>query len=196
MYYCLLTSLEWYISDGKQIKTMEQMHFFFQPHHFRNLNLATPPLLVCFVGTKSLLLNFIAFEQTHIDSSNDITSYVVFMDNLIDSPEDVSHLRSCGIIEHWLESDSEVADLFNRIGQETIFDINNGYLFDMSIAATRYYLHHNKYYRKWNAWMKSLTETYFDSPWGYISFFAALLLLFLTSAQSYFAAYSYYRPSS
>ncbi|KAG2263498.1 hypothetical protein Bca52824_070577 [Brassica carinata] len=42
-------------------------------------------------GTKSLFLNLIAFELCHIDSSNDITSYIIFMDNLIDSHEDVSY---------------------------------------------------------------------------------------------------------
>ncbi|XP_010426561.1 PREDICTED: UPF0481 protein At3g47200-like [Camelina sativa] len=162
---------------------------------FSNGYLEIPKLFI-HDGTKSLFLNLIAFEQNHIDSSNDITSYIVFMDNLIDSPEDVSHLRSCGIIEHWLESDTEVADLFNRIGQDTIFDISDSHLFDLSVAAKRYYLQHNKYYRKWNVWKKTLKEKYFDSPWGYISFFAAFLLLLLTSSQSYFAAYSYYKPPS
>lgn len=50
-----------------------------------------------FVGTKSLFSNLIAFEQCHANSSNDITSYVIFMDNLINSAEDVSYL-SCTIV--------------------------------------------------------------------------------------------------
>ncbi|EOA25503.1 hypothetical protein CARUB_v10018846mg [Capsella rubella] len=183
------------LRDGG-IKFRKRQSDRFWDIHFTNGYLEIPKLFI-HDGTKSLFLNLIAFEQNHIDSSNDITSYIVFMDNLIDSPEDVGHLRDCGIIEHWLESDSEVADLFNRIGQDTIFDISrDSHLFGLSNAAKRYYLHNNKYYRKWNAWKKTLKQKYFDSPWGYISFFAALFLLILTSSQSYFAAYSYYRPPS
>ncbi|KAK3022324.1 hypothetical protein RJ639_046182 [Escallonia herrerae] len=79
---------------------------------FKNGILRIPRLLI-HDGTKSLFHNLIAFEQCHLDSSNEITSYVIFMDNLINSPEDVGYLHYCGIIEHWLGSDAEVADLFN-----------------------------------------------------------------------------------
>ncbi|VVB10340.1 unnamed protein product [Arabis nemorensis] len=113
-------------------------------------------------GTKSLFLNLIAFEQCHMDSSNDITSYIVFVDNLIDSAEDVSYLRSCGVLEHWLENDSIVADMFNQLGQGIIFNIKDSY--PLSVDPNVYYHQHNKYYRKWNAWKKTLKEKYFDSP--------------------------------
>ncbi|CAN6818749.1 unnamed protein product [Brassica oleracea var. botrytis] len=59
---------------------------------FNNGYLERPRLLI-HDGTKSLFLNLIAFEQCHIDSRNDITSYIIFMDNLIDSHEDVSYLH-------------------------------------------------------------------------------------------------------
>lgn len=80
---------------------------------FKNGILRMPRLLI-HDGTKSLFPNLIAFEQCHLDCSNDITSYVIFMDNLINSPADVGYLHYCGIIEHWLGSVAEVADLFNR----------------------------------------------------------------------------------
>ncbi|KAK2630944.1 hypothetical protein EUGRSUZ_L03673, partial [Eucalyptus grandis] len=41
------------------------------------------PRLLIHDGTRSVFLNLMAFEQAHIDCSNDITSYVIFMDNLI-----------------------------------------------------------------------------------------------------------------
>ncbi|KAF6136464.1 hypothetical protein GIB67_035023 [Kingdonia uniflora] len=90
---------------------------------FENGVLHIPRLLV-HDGTKSLLLNMIAFEQCHLDCSNCISSYIIFMDNLINSPEDVGHLHYHGIIEHWLGSDTEVADLFNGLCQEVVFDTN------------------------------------------------------------------------
>ncbi|XP_010503685.1 PREDICTED: UPF0481 protein At3g47200-like [Camelina sativa] len=156
---------------------------------FRNGYLEIPKLLI-HDGTKSLFSNLIAFEQCHIESSNDITSYIIFMDNLIDSSEDVSYLHYCGIIEHWLGSDSEVADLFNRLCQEVAFDPQHSYLSQLSNKVDRYYS------RKWNVLKAILKHKYFNNPWAYFSFFAALVLLVLTLFQSFFTAYPYFRPPS
>ncbi|KAL1204379.1 hypothetical protein V5N11_034634 [Cardamine amara subsp. amara] len=145
-------------------------------------------------GTKSLFLNLIAFEQCHIDSSNDITSYIIFMDNLIDSPEDISYLHHCGIIEHSLGSNSEVADMFNQLCQEVVFNTNDIYLSQLLTEVLQCY--NQNYFRKWNAWKTTLKHKYFDNPWAYLSFFAAVILLLLTSSQSYFAAYDYFKPAS
>ncbi|CAA7055904.1 unnamed protein product [Microthlaspi erraticum] len=135
----------------------------------------------------------------HVDSSNDITSYIIFMDNLIDSPQDVSYLQYCGIIEHWLGNYSEVADMFNQLCQEVVFDSKNSCLSQMTNEVNR---HYNRKWNvlkavlKWNVWKKNLKQKYFDSPWAYISFLAAVFLLVLTFSQSYFAAYAYYKPPS
>ncbi|ONI02944.1 hypothetical protein PRUPE_6G230300 [Prunus persica] len=154
---------------------------------FENGILRIPRLLI-HDGTKSLFLNLIAFEQCHLDCSNDITSYVIFMDNLINSPQDVGYLHYCGIIEHWLGSDAEVADLFNRLCQEVVFDINDSYLSRLSEDVNRYYNH------RWNAWRASLKHNYFNNPWATLSFVAAVVLLFLTFAQTFYGVYGYYRP--
>lgn len=154
---------------------------------FENGILSIPRLLI-HDGTKSLFLNLIAFEQCHHDCSNDITTYVIFMDNLINSPADVGYLHYCGIIEHWLGSDSEVADLFNRLCQEVVFDINDSYLSRLSADVNRYYDH------RWNAWRASLKHNYFSNPWAILSFIAAVVLLFLTFTQTFYGVYSYYRP--
>ncbi|KAE9466847.1 hypothetical protein C3L33_01264, partial [Rhododendron williamsianum] len=132
----------------------------------------------------------IKFEkQRPIDSgTNDITSYVIFMDNLINSPADVAYLHYHGIIEHWLGSDAEVADLFNRLCEEVVFDINDSYLSRLSEEVNRYYDH------RWNAWRASLKHNYFNNPWAIISLVAAVVLLLLTFAQSFYGIYGYYRP--
>lgn len=155
---------------------------------FKDGKLRIPRLLI-HDGTKSLFLNLIAFEQCHLDCSNDITSYVIFMDNLINSPEDVGYLHYRGIIEHWLGSDAEVADLFNRLCQEVVFDINNSYLSLLSEEVNRYYNH------RWNTWCASLRHNYFSNPWAIISLVAAVVLLLLTLAQTYYGIYGYYRPA-
>ncbi|XP_015065879.1 UPF0481 protein At3g47200-like [Solanum pennellii] len=146
------------------------------------------PRLLIHDGTKSLFLNLIAFEQCHLDCTNDITSYVIFLDNLIDSPEDVKYLHYCGIIEHWLGNDAEVADLFNRLCQEVVFDVNDSYLSQLSEQINRYYDH------RWNAWRATLRHKYFNNPWAIISFAAAVILIIFTFAQTFYGVYGYYRP--
>ncbi|XP_030474723.1 UPF0481 protein At3g47200-like [Syzygium oleosum] len=148
------------------------------------------PQLVIHDGTRSLFLNLIAFEQCHFDCSNHITAYVIFMDNLINSPEDVGRLHSCGIIEHWLGSNAEVANLFNRLCQEVAFDIKDSYLYGLSVEVNEYYSN------KWNGWIASLKHKYFSNPWSIISVIAASILLVLTFTQTFYGVYAYYRPAS
>ncbi|KAJ4965355.1 hypothetical protein NE237_017204 [Protea cynaroides] len=146
------------------------------------------PRLLIHDGTKSLFLNLIAFEQCHLDCGHDITAYVIFMDNLINSPEDVGYLHYCDIIEHWLGSDAEVADLFHRLCQEVVYDINNSDLSRLSEEVNRYHSH------KWNAWKASLKHNYFNNPWAIISVVAAVFLLLLSFIQSFYTVYAYYEP--
>ena len=98
------------------------------------------------------------------------------------------YLHYCGIIEHWLGSDAEVADLFNRLCQEVVYDVNDSYLSRLSEEVNRYYNH------RWNAWRASLRHNYFSNPWAIISFVAAVVLLLLTFAQSFYGVYGYYKP--
>ncbi|KAJ1271784.1 hypothetical protein BS78_06G152600 [Paspalum vaginatum] len=150
------------------------------------------PRILIHDGTKLLFLNLIAFEQCHMDiatpGGNNITSYAIFMDNLINSAEDVKYLHDRGIIEHWLGSDAEVADLFNSLCAEVVFDINDSYLSGLSDQVNRYYEY------KWSTWVASLQHNYFSNPWAIVSVVAAVFLLLLTMAQTFYSAYSYYRP--
>ncbi|KAF7850747.1 hypothetical protein BT93_L5061 [Corymbia citriodora subsp. variegata] len=154
------------------------------------------PQLVIRDGTGSLFLNLIAFEQSHFDCSNYVTSYVVFMHNLIKSPEDVRYLRSKRIILHCLGSDAEVADLFNRLCQDLAFDNQDSHLYDLSREVE---LHCNQYSQinsRWNQWRAILKNQYFDNPWSIISLVAAFVLLVLTFIQSLYAVYGYYKMGS
>ncbi|KAK9670350.1 hypothetical protein RND81_13G195600 [Saponaria officinalis] len=154
---------------------------------FKNGVLHIPRLLV-HDGTKALFLNLVAYEQSHLDCTNDITAYVVFMDNLINSAHDVSYLHYCGILEHWLGNDVDVADMFNHLCREVVFDINDSYLSKVSEEINAYYR------RRWNGWKASLKHKYFHNPWAIISFLAAVFLILLTSAQTYYSVYGYYSP--
>ncbi|KAF8012396.1 hypothetical protein BT93_I0523 [Corymbia citriodora subsp. variegata] len=75
------------------------------------------PSLVIHEGTRSLFLNLIAFEQSHFDCGNYVTSY---------------YLCSHDIIKHCLMSNAEVANLFNRLCQEVALDMEDSYLLNLS----------------------------------------------------------------
>ncbi|PIN24672.1 hypothetical protein CDL12_02593 [Handroanthus impetiginosus] len=102
----------------------------------------------------------------------------------------IVYLLYCGIIENWLGSDAEVAELFNRLCQEVVFDINDSSLSRLSELVNKYYEH------RWNVWRAILKHKYFCNPWAIISFIAAMVLLVLTFAQTFYSVYGYYRPPS
>ncbi|KAJ6864322.1 hypothetical protein NC651_035003 [Populus alba x Populus x berolinensis] len=78
-------------------------------------SLYIPPLRID-NSTKSLLLNLVAYEACHVASNESrVTSYVCFMDSLIDTPRDVQVLRSKGVLLNTLGSDEQAAELFNNI---------------------------------------------------------------------------------
>ncbi|XP_039158369.1 UPF0481 protein At3g47200-like [Eucalyptus grandis] len=168
--------------------------------HFKNGILRIPPIEI-HEGTRSLFLNLIAFEQSHFNCSHYVTSYVIFMHNLINSPEDVQYLCKRGIIKHCLGSDAEVADLFHQLCQEVAFDIRDSYLIDLSGELNYYCIRSWSSWRdalslKWNAWRTILKSKYFDNPWSIISVIAAVVLLVLTFTQTFYGVYGYYRPRS
>ncbi|KAF8041861.1 hypothetical protein BT93_A0452 [Corymbia citriodora subsp. variegata] len=98
------------------------------------------PSLEIHKWTRSLFLNLIAFEQSHFGCSKYITSYVIFMHHLINSPEDVRYLRNHGIIYHYLESDAQVAEFFIWLCQELSLDVRDNCLQDVSYDLEIYYL--------------------------------------------------------
>ncbi|KAL9361373.1 hypothetical protein Peur_044158 [Populus x canadensis] len=73
-----------------------------------------PPLRID-DSTKPLLLNLVAYEACLGTRDDWVTSYVCFMDSLIDHHKDVKELRSKGILISTLGSDKQVAELFNEI---------------------------------------------------------------------------------
>ncbi|KAH8485744.1 hypothetical protein H0E87_027255 [Populus deltoides] len=73
-----------------------------------------PPLSID-DSTKPLLLNLVAYEAFLGATHDWVTSYVCFMDSLIDNPEDVNELRTKGILFSTLGNDKQVAELFNQI---------------------------------------------------------------------------------
>jgi hypothetical protein len=138
-------------------------------------------------STEYMLLNMMAFERLHVGAGNDVTAYVFFMDNIIDSAKDVALLSSRGIIQNAVGSDKAVAKLFNSISKDVVIEPES------ALDAVHHQV--NAYYRKpWNMWRANLIHTYFRSPWAFLSLLAALFLLVMTVMQTIYTVLPFYKP--
>ncbi|KAL8482673.1 hypothetical protein ACS0TY_025636 [Phlomoides rotata] len=145
--------------------------------------LMSMPALVIEDNTESLLRNLIAYEQFFsVKDPAPVTDYALLLDCLIHSSKDVQILCQHGIIQNFMSSDQEVADIVNRLAKNLYYNNNNMMYVDM---FNRINTHHKN---RWNRAMAVYHRDYFSSPWAYVSFGAALVLLLLTTAQVVFAA--------
>ncbi|KAK6942646.1 Protein of unknown function DUF247, plant [Dillenia turbinata] len=136
----------------------------------------------------SFLLNCVAFEQCHKNSTKHMTTYTTLLDCLVNSARDVEHLTERNIIENYYGTDGEVARFINNMGKDVAFDIEKCYL-------TKLFNDVNEYYQNgWHVQWASFKYTYFDTPWSFISALAAFVLLLLTMAQTFFTVFPYFRP--
>lgn len=143
------------------------------------------PTLELLEHTESTLRNLIAHEHLSGDAEKPdiVRDYTMFMHCLINSVKDVELLRKHGIIDNWLEDDQAVCNLFNSLGHQVV-RTKNLYYSDIFRRV-------NKYCKwGWIKWMARLRHDYFNSPWAFISFLAAVVLLLLTLSQTIYSILS------
>lgn len=144
------------------------------------------PLFRVHSSTEKCLLNLVAFEKLHHGAGAVFTSYMKFMNNIIQNGEDVAELRSKGVMHHTLESDEAVAKLFNTVYK--------GHLNPDSK------LHHvqrqaDEYCKKRrHKWYAKFVQTQMSDPIVFFSFLGGIFLLLLCNAQTFYTIYPYYRP--
>ncbi|KAK1416332.1 hypothetical protein QVD17_32121 [Tagetes erecta] len=143
--------------------------------------LKLPPVMVD-DATESLFLNLIAFERLHVGTGNEVTSYIFFMDNIIDHAKDVALLHSQGIIQNAIGSDKAVAKLFNSLSKDITLDPES----ELDVVHKQV---HNYCKKPWNEWRANLIHTYFRSPWAILSVLAAVLLFALTIIQTIYTVF-------
>ncbi|GMN55502.1 hypothetical protein TIFTF001_024618 [Ficus carica] len=142
-----------------------------------------PPLVVD-KSTATTFVNLIAYENCldNFRTRYEVTSYISFLDSLIDHANDVKELRSTQILHNRLGSDEEVTSLFNEIGTDLVPNIK--IYKDVRSDVMKYYK---------SKWMIKLAETYhdhFSSPsWTVLAFFGALLGLALSAIQTWFVVF-------
>ena len=146
---------------------------------------------VCFVGKLRLppitvddstvpkFMNLIAYEMCP-DFDNDfaVTSYICFLDSLIDEAEDVKALRNAGILHNGLGSDEEVAKLFNKMNSDLVPS--------PSIYSQVKKQIQNHCSNKWITYAAQAYHTHFRSPWTFLAFVGTIITLFLSALQTYY----------
>ncbi|XP_050223781.1 UPF0481 protein At3g47200-like [Mercurialis annua] len=143
------------------------------------------PVIVVDDATESIFLNLMAFERFHVGAGNEVTSYVFFMDNIIDNERDVALLHSRGIIQNAIGSDKAVAKLFNSLSKDITLDPDSSLDFVHKKVSA--------YCKKpWNEWRANLIHTYFRNPWAILSIIAAFFLFALTIVQTVYTIYPIY----
>ncbi|XP_050241989.1 UPF0481 protein At3g47200-like [Quercus robur] len=141
-----------------------------------------PPITVD-DSTRPKFLNLIAYEMC-LDFQNDfeITSYISFLDSLIDEANDVKMLRKAGILYNCLGSDEHVAKLFNEIGTGLV--PNSEIYSNVRVQIQKHYKN------QLMTWLAQVCHDHFSSPWAFLAFFGALLALALTVIQTWYAVKS------
>ncbi|XP_059598776.1 UPF0481 protein At3g47200-like [Vitis vinifera] len=133
--------------------------------------------------TKTKFLNIVAYEMCPGPGAPDdyaVTSYICFLDDLIDHADDVKELRSKHILHNLLGSDADVAEIFNEIGNGLV---DPGIYEDVKARIQKHYK------KRVNTWIAQALHNHFRSPWTVMAFIAALLVLFLTAVQTYYVVW-------
>ncbi|KAK4580922.1 hypothetical protein RGQ29_024542 [Quercus rubra] len=130
-------------------------------------------------STGPKFFNLIAYEMC-LDFDNDygVTSYISFLDSLIDEANDVKELRKAGVLQNFLGSDQEVAQLFNEIGNDLV---PNPEIYSKVRSSIQ------KYYKNmFLTWTSQVIHDHFSSPWTIIAFIAAVFALILSTLQTWY----------
>ncbi|XP_043692916.1 UPF0481 protein At3g47200-like [Telopea speciosissima] len=151
----------------------------FIPHTFLGHSHLSFPAISIDDSYKTLWLNLVAYEACpDFFNDRDITSFICFMDSLIDGPEDVKELRLQGVLQNFLGSDKHVAGIFNELNTDLA---PNSWTYRKVKRDIQ--KHFNK---KCSVWFAELMHTHFSSPWTVIAFLAALYVLVLSTISTFF----------
>ncbi|XP_048553769.1 putative UPF0481 protein At3g02645 [Triticum urartu] len=155
------------------------------------------PILQLDDSTAYRFRNMMAFEAGHDDTGKDVTAYVRFTRDLLDSAEDVRLLTRKGILEHDLDSEA-VRRLIRGLARDTSppavgtqlwrvrGDVEYGYRRDLyGRNRVRLFL-----YESW----ADLRSNHLRSPWTILALLTATLLLVADILQAVYTVKSYHGP--
>ncbi|KAM5579557.1 UPF0481 protein [Rosa sericea] len=126
----------------------------------------------------TLFRNMVAFEKCDPNCHQDVTTYLFFLDSLINSAKDVGLLHYHGVLHHSLGSNRRVAKLVNNLCKEVGPDVSKSYLYNVVRDVNEYYS------SKYGKIRGFLVHHHFSSWLVGISTLAACLALYLTLIQT------------
>ncbi|XP_031253944.1 putative UPF0481 protein At3g02645 [Pistacia vera] len=133
-------------------------------------------------NTEVVLRNLVAYEASNPSASLYFTRYTELMNGIIDTVGDVKLLKEPGIIRNKMKSDEEAASMWNTMSRslkkKKVKDL------DAEIKSV------NEYYNgKWKIKAKKFMNNYVYEYWQFLTFVAAVLLLFFQMFESFCSAY-------
>ncbi|XP_022744297.1 UPF0481 protein At3g47200-like [Durio zibethinus] len=138
------------------------------------------PRIVVDDSTGSKFMNLVAYEMCpDFKNEFEVTSYLCFLDSLIDTAQDVKELRHAGMLLNYLGSDQEVADLFNNITTDLVPDLEMYH--DVTDKIRKYCDN------PWTTCIAKAYYTHFSTPWSFLGFLGALMGLLFTAIQAYYS---------
>ncbi|XP_004501993.1 UPF0481 protein At3g47200-like [Cicer arietinum] len=139
--------------------------------------LTIPRFEVCH-WTETLIRNVIAFEQCHYPFQTYITDYIILLDFLIDTTQDVDTLVDEGIMTNTLGDSNAVAKMINNLCLNVVQENVSSSYVSLCTKLNRFY--ENPFHKYKAVFM----HDYLSTPWKITSFAAAILLLLLTLVQA------------
>ncbi|KAG9443460.1 hypothetical protein H6P81_014800 [Aristolochia fimbriata] len=150
----------------------------------RVLKLPVSPLLSV---NEAPWFNAWAYEVLHTGLSQDLSAYVLLMDGLLQTREDLRLLcPGC--------DDQRVLNLVRSLKKNIDFAVFHEF-FDVALNLNEF---HRKSTKRWKKrareWSFNLKESHFKNPWTVLSLVGALLLIGLSIWQAVYGSLSFYKP--
>ncbi|KAK4839045.1 hypothetical protein QYF36_018603 [Acer negundo] len=156
---------------------------------FSGGTLKLPPIIVE-ESTVTMFLNMLGFEMCpDFQNGSEVSTYMYFMDELIDRTQDVEELREKNILQNQLGSDEEVVKLFNEISTH-LFPNFKYYKVKRDIG--------NYFDNKGLMWLRKVCHDihqYFKGRWSLLAFIGALLAVASSIIQAVITALAYQADS-
>ncbi|KAF0901795.1 hypothetical protein E2562_006256 [Oryza meyeriana var. granulata] len=128
-------------------------------------------------STCTRYMNLIAFEQCRGNAAaaeKHLTNYVVLMDYLINTAEDVLILDRADVMENKLANEEEAAKFFNQLRVCSYIDYDDHYLAPVYHEVDAFCR------RKWPKYKAKFRRDYLNSPWAIFGFCLATTFAIIT----------------
>ncbi|KAJ1704545.1 hypothetical protein LUZ63_004324 [Rhynchospora breviuscula] len=138
-------------------------------------------------STYWLFGNLIAFEQTNPSIEKDVTAYVIFMSQLMATPEDVSLLSREGIVQQQLGSNRDVSNLFASLARDVMFDFDSDYHLSPVCEALE------ERHKKPKKLRAMFVRRHCGNPWLWLGALVVFFLFVCTTIMTVFTIMAYVR---